>query len=399
MISKRASSWIAHGSSIRRAYESAQRLAQAIGEDLVFDYSIGNPAAPCPAEVSQSLRRIADLTEPGAHGYMNSAGYDFVCRKIATDCRRRFSVDYTENDIIMTTGAACAINMALLAVADPGDEVVVFRPFYPGYTEFARNWGLNLVEVGFEEGSLLPDLDELRRSITDRTHAVIVNTPCNPTGVVYPPEFASRLCGVLEEAQERLHQDIYLISDEPYRELVYDGLENPYWPHYYDNCFVAYSFSKSLSLAGDRIGYLALTPSMASHDEVRRSVCASLGSIGFVNAPATAQRVVADCLDAKVDLGFYDGNRRLLYQLLVDAGLNPIRPQGAFYIFVPIPDGDERRFLDLCARHHVFPVEGSAFSGPGYARFSFCIPREKIERSAPFLMELGREYTRKGGEA
>lgn len=399
MISNRAASWLGHSSAIRRAFEDAQEMAKVVGADGVFDFSIGNPAAPCPVEVSRSLRRIADLDEPGLHGYMNSAGYGFVCSRVAADCKRRFSVDYAEEDIVMTAGAACAINMALLAVADPGDEVVVFRPYYPGYAEFARNWGLRLVEVGFEEGSLLPSLDELRRSITERTRVVIVNTPCNPTGVVYPPEYASRLCEVLDDAQKRLHQDIYLLSDEPYRELVYDGIENPYWPRFYDNCFVAYSFSKSLSLAGDRIGYLALTPKMASHDEVRRAVCAALGSVGFVNAPATAQRMVADCLGAKVDLDFYDGNRRLLYQLLVDAGLSPIRPQGAFYLFVRAPGGDEERFMGLCNRHHIFPVEGSAFSSPGYARFSFCIPREKIERSAPFLMELGREYGGKGGEA
>ena len=385
-------SWLSHSSAIRRAFEHAHELAAEVGEENVFDFSIGNPGAPCPAGVRTSLGRAARDTTPGIHGYMDSAGFADVRECVATNCRDRFDIPYEASDIVMTTGAACAINMALLSVLDPGDEVIVFKPYYAGYFAFARNWDLNLVEVDFNPETLLPDLEDLTNKISPHTKMVIVNTPNNPTGVVYPLDFARQLAGVLARRAGDCGTTIYLLSDEPYRELVFDGLTNPYWPDYYHNTMVAYSFSKSLSIPGDRIGYLALTPGMEAHDDIRAGVCQAMGNLGFVNAPATAQRIVLDCIDESVDLDFYDQNRKLLYGALVEAGFSPIRPQGAFYIFVPVPDGEEGRFIELAARHHVFVVEGSDFGAPGFIRFSFCIPREKIAGARPYLRELGREY-------
>ena len=287
-------------SAIRQAFEKAEKLKKAHGADNVFDFSIGNPSAPCPAGVRAALEDTARKTAPELHGYMDSSGYADVRSTIAASLARRFDTAYTASDIVMTTGAASAINALMQTVLDHEDEVVVLLPCYPAYRVFVENWGARLVEVPFDEETMLPDLAAFERALTPRTKLVIVNTPNNPSGVVYPAAAADGIAGALFRAQRAFGHPILLLSDEPYRDLVYDGVQNPWWPAIYRNTAVVYSFSKSASIAGERIGYVALTPGMAERGPLLAGIRRSLGDIGFVNAPATAQRMAAASADASM---------------------------------------------------------------------------------------------------
>lgn len=379
-------------SAIRQAFEKAEALKKAHGADNVFDFSIGNPSAPCPAGVRAALEDTARKTAPELHGYMDSSGYADVRSIIAASLARRFDTAYTASDIVMTTGAASAINALMQTVLDPEDEVVVLLPCYPAYRVFVENWGARLVEVPFDEETMLPDLAAFERALTPRTKLVIVNTPNNPSGVVYPAAAADGIAGALFRAQRAFGHPILLLSDEPYRDLVYDGAQNPWWPAVYRNTAVVYSFSKSASIAGERIGYVALTPGMAERGPLLAGIRRSLGDIGFVNAPATAQRMAAACADETVDVAYYDRNRRMLASALANAGFDVVPGNGAFYLLMAAPDGDEQLLLDRLAAKRIVAVGGSDFGALGYVRLSYCLAPDAVSRALPLFAQVAKEY-------
>lgn len=392
LVSRFMSQRLAGRSAIRQAFEAAEQLKSIHGADNVFDFSIGNPTAPCPPSITCALRATADDSAPELHGYMDSAGYASVRETIAQSLQAHFATPYTAADIIMTTGAASAINALMQTVLDPADEVVTFLPNYPAYRIFVENWGAKVVEVPFEPETLLPDLDAFERSLTANTKIVLVNTPNNPSGLVYPGTLAARIADALLRAERRFGHPILLLSDEPYRDLLYDGAQNPWWPELHRNTVVVYSFSKSASIAGERIGYAALTPGMDEHDDLHAGIRRSLGDVGFVNAPATAQRMAAACVDDLVDIAYYDENRRMLSDALRSNGFTVVGGEGAFYLLLAAPDGDEGKLLDRLFAQRIVAVGGSDFGCPGFVRLSYCLSPDAIERSLAAFSSVAAEY-------
>ena len=385
MIAKRMQDKSLAVSPIRRASETALRLKEEFGEENVYDFTIGNPGALPPKEVSEAIRSLLDEDQHLLHSYMQDAGFPEVRADIASNLNRRFDLSLTQNNIIMTVGAAGAMNIAMCALVDPGDEIIVMRPYYPGYTTFFRVWDAVKVEVGAVPSTLQPDMDDLRAKISEHTKMVIVNSPNNPSGAIYTQETAEEIAAILYEAQEKYGHDIYLLSDEPYRELVYTDAKLPVWMNVYQNTLMAYSFSKSLSIPGDRIGYLAIPSEMNDSEAITAAARQALGMIGFVNAPAMFQRVVQRCLDCTIDMEYYTRNRNLLYESLTSYGFKMVKPEGAFYLFIEAPDGDEARLMQAFEDNNVVLVEGSAFGMPGYARLSFCISIEVVQAALPHL--------------
>ena len=371
---------------IREAFNEARRQKELYGEENVFDLSIGNPSAPAPKKVVEVLKELSEKKNLD-HQYMCESGYEEVRSKIADWLNQKYKTSYGINNIIMANGVAGGINMVLRALLDPGDEVLIFRPYYPAYKGFAENWQGKIIEV--EPGEdFQPDFDDLEGKLTERTKVVIVNSPHNPTGVIYTKETARKISEILECKQKAYGHAICLLSDEPYRDLVYIEEELPWWPDFYQNTIVSYSFSKSLSLAGERIGYLTIPTEFEDSENVIKAVRLAMGRLGFVNAPALFQRVVGECIYEQVDLEYYAKNRELLYGILKKYGYECIEPQGAFYIFVKAPDNNEERFLELARKRHLIFVGGSSFGYSGYVRLSFCCKYEILQKSADALKQL-----------
>lgn len=390
MISKRISEKLAEGGGIRAAFHEAQRQYEIYGKENVFDLSIGNPGAPVPEKVNETIIKLA-MDEELTHSYMCEAGYETTRTKIAESLNLRLGTEYTSNHVIMSNGVAGGLNCTLCAVLDPGDEVIVFQPYYPAYLGFIENWNGKMVTVAPKEEDFSPDFEDLEDKITERTKAVIINSPHNPSGTIYTKETAERLTDILKQKQEEYGHEIYLVSDEPYRDLVYDNTKLPWWPEYYRNTIVVYSFSKSLSLAGERIGYVLVPLGMKDAELVIRAVRLAMGKIGYVNAPAFFQRVIEACKDERVDLEYYDRNRCLLYGTLKRLGFQAVEPRGAFYIFVKSPLEKEEEFIELAMRRHIIAVGGSSFGWYGYIRLSFCCTYEVLERSIPAFERLAED--------
>ena len=390
MISYRISEMIGRGASpIRAAFNEAERQRTVYGAGAVFDLSIGNPGAPLDEAARRAIEELS--RDMQSHGYMCEAGYEWVRENISASLERRFGVPYRTDGIVMTAGAAGALNSTLAALLDAGDEVIVIRPFYPPYAAFIKNWGGMPVTVGSDLSNFQPDFNSLEKSITKKTKAVIINSPNNPSGAIYTHETAARLGKMLSDFSKKYGHEIYLISDEPYRELVYTGAELPVWAKYYGDSIMVYSFSKSLSLAGERIGYAAVSPYAREADRLASAIRIAQGICGYVNAPAFFQAIVGMCADVKPDLRYYEENRRLLYSKLKELGFEAQKPEGAFYIFVKSPLPDERDFIEAAAKRHLIFVGGSAFACPGYARLSFCAGRGVIEGALDALEALARD--------
>jgi aspartate aminotransferase len=402
LVSKAMRGRLAERSAIRQAFERAEQLKSERGCDEAFDFSIGNPTAPCPPCIGDAFASLGKADASGAipaRGYMASAGYAQVRAAIAKNLQATYTTPFTQDDIIMTTGAACAINTLMQTLLDPQDEVIVFKPHYPAYSVFVQNWGGRMVAVDCDPETLLPDLRALEQALSEHTKLVIVNTPNNPTGLVWPADIAQSIAETLDSAQVRFGHPIVLLSDEPYRDLVYDDAENPWWPALYDNTAVAYSYSKSASLAGERIGYLALSPNLAEGETIRAGVLRSLGDVGFVNAPATAQQLALACeTDAHAAAGkaatlaYYDRNRRALAQGLVAAGFSIPPSQGAFYQLLPAPDGDEDTLLARLLDQGIVAVGGTDFGCPGAIRLSYCQDAQTIARALPRFAAVAESY-------
>lgn len=384
MISEKMVKYVENSSLIRAMFEEGKKLAEIHGAENVFDFSLGNPSVEAPKEVKEAILDILNNENINmVHGYMNNSGYDDVRGAIADSINKKFETNFKGKNIIMTVGAAGGLNVIFKTLLNPEDEVIVFAPFFGEYKMYAANYDSNLVVVSPNTVDFQPNLSEFEEKITKKTKAVIVNSPNNPTGVVYSEETIIKLAEILRNKQKEFGTEIYLISDEPYRELVYENIEVPYLTKYYDNTIVGYSYSKSLSLPGERIGYLVIPDEAADSELVIGGANVATRILGFVNAPSLFQRVVAKCLDAEVDVAIYAKNRDLLYNSLVEYGYECIKPEGAFYLFVKSPIENEVEFCNIAKKYNILLVPGSAFACPGYVRIAYCVAYDTIERALP----------------
>lgn len=393
MISEKMIGMVNNSSAIRAMFEEGKIMADKYGAENVYDFSLGNPNVPAPKEVKEAVTEIINEEDSLlVHGYMSNSGYEDVRRAIADSLNKRFGTAFHEENILMTVGAAGGLNVILKTLLNPGDEVLTFAPYFGEYRSYVSNFDGILNAVPANTKDFQPNLEAFAGMITAKTKAVIVNTPNNPTGVVYSEEVIIKMADILREKQQEYHTSIYLISDEPYRELAYDGVEVPYLTKYYENTIVGYSYSKSLSLPGERIGYLVIPDEADDSEMIINAANVANRILGYVNAPSLFQRVVGKCLDAKVDVEYYNRNRETLYNGLVKAGFSCIKPQGAFYLFVKSPVEDEKAFCEAAKKYHLLIVPGSSFACPGYVRLAYCVSYETIVNALPKFEELAKEY-------
>lgn len=394
MIADKMKGMVANSSAIRAMFEEGNRLASLYGAENVYDFSLGNPNVPAPEAVKKAIVELVEGEDPIAlHGYTNSnSGYPEVRQAVADSLNERFGTSFGERNIIMTVGAAGGLNVIFKTLLNPGDEVIAFAPYFGEYRSYTNNYDGVLVEISPDTETFQPRLQEFEQKITPKTKAVIVNTPNNPTGVVYSEATIQKMAAIMEAKQKEYGTDIYLISDEPYRELVYDGAEVPYLTKYYDNTIVGYSYSKSLSLPGERIGYLVIPDEVTDSEEVQSAANVATRILGFVNAPTLQQKVVAKCLNEKTDISFYNRNREALYEGLKECGFTCIKPEGAFYLFVKSPIENEKEFCAAAKKYNILMVPGSSFACPGYVRLAYCVAHETIVNSLPKFKELAKEY-------
>lgn len=393
MISKKMEELV-KGSSVTRAmFEEGKKMAKKFGAENVYDFSLGNPSVEPPEEVRQAMLDIIRTENQNyLHGYMSNSGYEDVRRTIAESLNGRFDTHFSEENIVMTVGAAGGLNVALKMLINPGEEVIVFAPFFGEYRNYVSNVDGTVVVVPPDTDTFMPNLSEFEKRITERTKAVIINTPNNPTGVVYSEKTIQDLAAVLEKKQKEYGTDIYLISDEPYRELVYGDITVPYITKYYANTIIGYSYSKSLSLPGERIGYLVIPNEAADFEQLSAAANVATRILGFVNAPSLQQRVIARCIDAKVDVAVYDKNRRLLVDNLRKFGYECASPDGAFYLFVKTLEEDDAAFTAKAKEFNLLVVPGSAFACPGYVRIAYCVDYDMIVRALPAFEKLAAVY-------
>ena len=398
MVSKKIQKALEGSSAIRAMFVEGKEMAARYGAENVYDFSLGNPVTPAPAALNEAIRELLDESDrtPGSslalHGYMENAGYDEVRAVIADNLNRRFGTRFSARNLIMTVGAAGGLNIIFKTILDPGDEVLVFAPFFGEYRQYADNFDAKLVVVQPDFSTFQPDQADFERKITAKTKALIVNTPNNPTGVIYREETMRSIAGILERKQKEYGTEIYLVSDEPYRELVYEGNREDFLTKYYRNTLVGYSFSKSLSLPGERIGYVVVPDEAADSESLIRGMEISNRTLGFVNAPSLIQKAVARCLEEKPDVAFYDENRVVLYEELTRLGFACIKPEGAFYLWVKSPVENEEDFVNEGKKHHILMVKGSAFGCPGYVRLAYCVSHETVKRSLAAFAKLAETY-------
>jgi aspartate aminotransferase len=384
-----------NNSVIRAMFEEGKKMAAIYGAENVYDFSLGNPNVPAPAEVKESILEILDEEDSCfVHGYMSNAGYEDVRATIAGSLNERFGTAFTEKNIIMVVGAASGLNVVLKTILNPEDEVIVFAPYFVEYSNYVKNYDGKLVIISPNTETFQPNLEEFEQKINARTRAVIINTPNNPTGVVYSDETLKKMAGILNKKEAEFGTQIILLSDEPYRELAYDGVEVPYVTKYYNDTIVGYSYSKSLSLPGERIGYVVIPDEVGGSEEMITATTIANRILGSVNAPSLMQRVIKKCIEkgAQVNLEAYDKNRNLLYNGLKDLGFECIKPQGAFYLFVKSPEADEKAFSNHAKKYNLLVVPGSSFACPGYVRISYCVSYDMIQRSLTAFAKLAADY-------
>ena len=394
MIAEKMKGPVANSSAIRAMFEEGNRLAGIYGAENAFDFSLGNPNVPAPEAVKKAIEDLVENEDPLVlHGYTNSnSGYADVREAVAKSLNERFGTAFEGKNIIMTVGAAGGLNVILKTIINAGDEVLTFAPYFGEYRAYVNNFDGVLVEVSPNTVDFQPKLDEFEKKITPKTQAVIVNTPNNPTGVVYSEETIKKMAAIMEAKQKEYGTEIFLISDEPYRELVYDGAEVPYLTKYYENTIVGDSYSKSLSLPGERIGYLVIPDEVADSEDMLSAANVANRILGFVNAPTLQQKIVKACLNEKTDISYYDRNREALYNGLKECGFDCIKPEGAFYLFVKSPVENEKEFCEAGKKYNILMVPGSSFACPGYVRLAYCVSYETIVNSLPKFAELAKEY-------
>ncbi len=383
-------------SIIREIFEYSKARAKEIGADKVFDFSLGNPSVPAPSEVNETINELlATQSSVLLHGYTSAQGDANVRKTIADNINERFNVSITPNHIYMTCGAAASLSICLKAVFEKDtDECIVFAPFFTEYRVFVENAGGKLVVSQPLEKTFQVDIKDFESKINENTKAVIVNSPNNPSGVVYSEETIKALCDVLKKKSQEYGKIIYLIADEPYRELVYSGVNVPYLMNYYDNTLVCYSYSKSLSLPGERIGYIAVCPKMEMANDVYLAVCGAGRSLGYVCAPSLFQQVIAKCINAKVNIEAYKENRDLLYDNLTEYGYECVKPDGAFYLFVKALESDAYKFYEKAKSHEILVVPCDDFGVSGYVRIAYCTSKETVVNALPAFKALAKEYNK-----
>lgn len=381
-------------STIREIFEYAKTRSAEIGAENVFDFSIGNPSVPAPKEVDECITRLLRETPSVAlHGYTSAQGGQDVRAKIAENFSRRFGVPLTAEHLYMTCGAAASLTITLRALANDGDEFLVFTPYFPEYKVFVESVGAKFTAIACDKRTMLPDFQALERALNPQVKGIIVNSPNNPSGVVCDEKTLRSLAEILCKKSAEYGKTIFWISDEPYRELVYDDHTKVGCPMgYYDDVIVCYSYSKSLSMPGERIGYIALSPTAKNVRELYASVCGAGRALGYVCAPALFQRVVAECDGLTADLDVYKRNRDLLYNALTEYGFTCVRPDGAFYLFMQSAETSATAFCNRAKLHELLFVPGDDFGCEGYVRIAYCVPTEKIERALPKFRALAKEY-------
>ncbi|ERK28907.1 pyridoxal phosphate-dependent aminotransferase [Clostridium intestinale] len=393
MISNKMKDLVAGSSTIRAMFEEGKRLSAIYGEDNVFDFSLGNPNVEPPEVVKNTIIEILSEESPNfVHGYMSNSGYEDVRLKIAEFTNKKHNLNLTENNIVMTCGAAGGLNIIFKTLMNPGDEVITFAPYFGEYRAYTNNYDGNLVVVPSNTDTFEPNLEEFENKITSKTKIVIINSPNNPTGVIYSEEVIKSLANILNKKQKEFNSSIYLISDEPYREIVYDDIKVPYLLSYYNNSIIGYSYSKSLSLPGERIGYIVANSALDDFDIFMQGLNVANRVLGFVNAPSLFQRVIARTLGAEVDVDIYKKNRDLLYNHLTKIGFSCVKPNGAFYLFPKSLIEDDVKFCQDAKKFNLLIVPGTAFGCPGHFRISYCVSYDKIEKSLAAFDKLAKLY-------
>lgn len=380
-------------SVIRELFEYGKMRAAEVGAENVFDYSIGNPSVPSPEIVNQTAKKLIDELDPVIlHGYTSAQGDAGVRQMLIDSINSRFVVNYNKDNLYMTVGAAAALCCCLNGLCNPGDEVIVFAPFFPEYKVFIEGAGAVCKIIPADIEAFQIDFEALEANITEKTKAVIVNSPNNPSGVVYSEETIKKLAATLKAASEKRGEPIYLIADEPYREIAFAGVEVPYLPKYYDDAIVCYSWSKSLSLPGERMGYVLVPDQVTDSKLVYAAVAGAGRSLGYVNAPGLFQRVCAMCANETADVSVYEKNKNLLMKSLTEMGYTIVEPGGTFYMFPRTLEKDDFAFCEAAKKHDLLIVPGTGFGCPSHARISYCVPTERIEKSLPAFEALAKEY-------
>ncbi len=380
-------------SVIRELFEYGNKRKAEIGAENVFDFSIGNPSVPAPKELTEELCRILTEENPLAvHGYTSAPG-DLAARTaIAENLNERFGTGFGAQHLYMTCGAAASLTISLSAIVENGEEVILFAPFFPEYTVFVETAGGKPIIVPCKSDDFQIDFDKLEAAISEKTAAVIINSPNNPSGAVFTEESIAKLGETLAAAEEKYGRKIYLISDEPYRELVYGDIKVPFVTEYYSDTVICYSYSKSLSLPGERIGYILVSPKNSDWQKLYAGICGAGRALGFVCAPALFQHMIPKCVGMTSDISVYEKNRDLLYNALTEMGFSAVHPDGAFYLFVRSPEEDANAFSEKAKKHEILIVPSDDFGMKGFVRISYCVSTEQIERSLPAFAELAKEY-------
>lgn len=392
MFSEKVVDSLGKSSWIRLMFEKGAELVKKHGADNVYDYSLGNPYGEPPVEVLDSLKKYISGDEQGLHKYMNNAGYPEVREKIAKSLERESGVSLSSANVIMTVGAAGGLNVVLKSLLNPGEEVIVFAPYFVEYNFYADNHGGKTVVVPPNTSTFEPNLEAFEKSITPKTKAMVINNPNNPSGAVYSEETLRDMNDILIKKEKEYGSTIFIISDEPYNKIVYDNAKLPNIFSIFKNAIIVNSFSKSLSLAGERIGYIAASSRIENIDILVNALTFCNRTLGFVNAPGLFQKVVADALEAKVDISGYEQRRNFLYENLTRLGFECIKPQGAFYLFPKALMDDDVEFVNRALKYNLLLVPGSGFGCPGYFRMSYCVDFDMIERSIPAFEKLAEEF-------
>ena len=379
MFSKKVCDSLASGSMIRAMFEQGNKLKAQYGPDNVFDFALGNPDPEPDKEIIEDIRTLAG--EPGIHKYMSNAGFVDAREKIAAHMTGESGVEFTAEDIVMVVGAAAGLSVTFHSLLDPGDEVITLAPYFMEYNSYVGNQGGIVKPVPTLPDTFRPDVPAIRAAITPATKAIILNSPNNPSGAVYPEKDLLELAAALDDAEAEFGHPVYVVSDEPYARIIYDGVKVPSVAGIFKNSITVNSFSKSLALPGERIGYIAVSPRMEDKELLEAALVYSNRTLGFVNAPALFQKVAAMHLDRAVGLEAYKERRDMLYEIITGAGFECLKPQGAFYLFPKSPIADDKKFAQIALKHRIIVVAGSGFSYPGYFRLAYCVSRETIKGS------------------
>lgn len=393
MVSEKMKNLVKNGSAIRAMFEDGKIMAEKYGKENIYDFSLGNPSIVPPACVKESIIDIVNNEpEMALHGYMNNAGYEDVRQAVADYTNKMYGTKLGVNNIIMTVGAAGGINVTLKAVVNPGDEIMVIAPYFGEYDNYISNVDGVKVMVNADLERFAINFDDFEKKVSPKTKCVIINSPNNPTGAVYTEDDIKKLASILEKKQAEYGTSIYLFSDEPYREIAFNGVEIPYVTNYYKNTVVGYSYSKSLSLPGERIGYLVVPSELDDFDDVIGAMTVANRILGFVNAPSLMQKVVKKVIGKTSDLSVYEENKNILYNALTEMGYDCVEPKGTFYMFPKCPIADDKAFCAKAKDFRLIIVPGSSFACPGYFRIAFCVDKATVENSLESFKKLIEFY-------